>query len=101
MTNLRTNLLRMSLCCVFGVGVVLGCEKKETSSPDDKGTNLCTDYSTCDECIAGQQKTGISVGEAETQCGAAVLGCWTTWNKPIVCGDTTHDEKPKADKGGW
>ncbi|MBC8067101.1 MAG: hypothetical protein IAG13_02110 [Deltaproteobacteria bacterium] len=96
MTNLRNGLLRMSLCCLVGVGVAVGCEKKETSSPgdDSKSTNLCTDYATCDECIAGQQKTGISEGEAETQCGAAVLGCWTTWDKPIVCGDKTHDEKP-------
>lgn len=98
MASLRMNLSRLSLCCAVGVGFALGCEKSETRSPGDEatGTNLCTDYPTCDSCITGQEKTGISRGEAETQCGAAVLGCWTTWDKPIVCGDKKHDEKPQA-----
>lgn len=98
MPSLRIDWLRLSLCCAFGVGLIFGCEKTETRSPGDEatGTNLCTDYSTCDQCIGGQEKTGISRGEAETQCGAAVLGCWTTWDKPIACGDKKHDKKPDA-----
>jgi hypothetical protein len=86
MPKLRNALFGLSLLCAFGVGVAVGCEKKETSSPDDDDGNLCSDYKTCDECIAGQQKKGATEGEAETQCGAAVLGCWTTWDKPITCG---------------
>ena len=104
MPTLRKNLLRLSLCCTFGFGILLGCEKEkeETRSPgaeadaDGDDSNLCTKYATCNECIAGQQATGATEGEAETQCGAAVLGCWTTWDKPIVCGDKTHDEKPEG-----
>lgn len=98
MPNLRTNLLRLSLCCAFGVGLAVGCEKDSTRSPGEEsdGSNLCTKYTTCNDCIAGQQATGATEGEAETQCGAAVLGCWTTWDKPIVCGEKSHDEKPAA-----
>jgi hypothetical protein len=28
--------------------------------------------------------------------GAAVLGCWTTWDKPIKCGGKAYDEKPSS-----
>jgi hypothetical protein len=88
------------MCAAFGVGVSLGCEKDGdgTRSPgaESDGTNLCTKYTTCNACIAGQQKEGATEGEAETACGAAVLGCWTTWDKPIRCGETTHDTKPEA-----
>lgn len=76
---------------------LFGCDKDkaESDKPEDKkGVNLCKDYSTCNECIEGQIARGNSEGEAETQCGAAVTGCWTTWDKPIVCGEKTHDEKP-------
>lgn len=75
----------------IGVGVSAGCEKK-TNSPDEGG-NLCTTYSTCDECIAGQQANGASKGAAQTECGAAVAGCWTTWEKPIVCDGKEHKGK--------
>jgi hypothetical protein len=93
---MRNNLL---LCALFGLGLALSCEKKEARSPgsDSDGSTLCTKYATCDECIAGEQKEdGISEGEAETECGAAVLGCWTTWDKPISCHGKKHDEKPKG-----
>lgn len=96
--SIRVGLL---LSSVFAVALVVSCDKQETKSPDDdndKGGNLCTDYKTCDECIAGQQTKGATEGEAETQCGAAVVGCWTTWDKPIVCGDETHDEQPESDQ---
>lgn len=99
MSTFRKNVLRFSLCCAFGVGLGLGCEKEDTRSPGaDEGdsSNLCTKYTTCNDCISGQQKTGATEGEAETQCGAAVLGCWTTWDKPIVCGEKTHDNKPEG-----
>jgi hypothetical protein len=93
MRNARIHLLSVGLA--LGVGVVLGCEKEESRAPGDEG-NLCTDYKTCNECIAGQQTKGATEGEAETQCGAAVLGCWTTWDKPIVCGEKKHEEKPAS-----
>jgi hypothetical protein len=88
--------VRLGLTSIgLALGVALACEKQETRSPGEEG-NLCTDYETCNECIAGQQAKGATEGEAETQCGAAVLGCWTTWDKPIVCGEKQHDEKPAA-----
>lgn len=96
MRSVRIELLSLSFA--FGVGVAFGCDKQETREPgSEESTNLCKDYSTCNDCIAGQQAKGATQGEAETQCGAAVLGCWTTWDKPIVCGEKKHDEKPKAD----
>jgi hypothetical protein len=78
----------------IAMGVSVGCEKKGSSSPEDgeKEGNLCTEYGTCDECIAGQQTKGKSQGEAETECGAAVTGCWTTWEKPVKCGDKEHKQ---------
>jgi hypothetical protein len=98
MTTLRNVSLGFSLCCAFGLALAFACEKKGTNSPDDdKSGNLCKDYKTCDECIAGQQGKGATKGEAETQCGAAVLGCWTTWDKPIVCGDVEHEEPPAGE----
>ena len=99
MTVLRNVLYGFTLCCAFSVGLALACEKKETNSPDegDDGGNLCKDYKTCDECIAGQQTKGATEGEAETQCGAAVIGCWTTWDKPIVCAGKEQEE-PKAEE---
>jgi hypothetical protein len=79
----------------FAAGLAAACEKQSSRSPGEEsdGTNLCTEYTTCDDCIAGQQRKGASEGEAETQCGAAVTGCWTTWDKPIKCGDETHEQK--------
>lgn len=74
-----------------------GCEKKKSDSPDggggDKGGTLCTEYGTCDECIAGQTAKGKNEGEAETECGAAVAGCWTTWKKPVVCHGKEHSKE--------
>lgn len=87
--QLRKALFALVLGFGFSLGVSSGCDKEkkdETESPsDDGGGNLCKEYKTCDECIAGQQKKGAGQGEAETQCGAAVAGCWVTWEKPIVC----------------
>jgi hypothetical protein len=93
MSTPRRAVFGLSLCCAFGIGLAAGCKKEETRSPGDEG-NLCTDYTTCNDCIAGLQRKGSTEGEAETQCGAAVLGCWTTWDKPIVCGDKEYDEQP-------
>ncbi len=74
-----------------GLGLHAACESgKQTRTPgddqDQQAANLCTEYDTCDACIAGQERKGNSRGAAETECGAAVLGCWTTWDKPITCG---------------
>lgn len=79
---------------------LLGCEKRDTTPPRDDGgaANLCSDYSDCNGCIDGQMAKGHSEGEAQTQCGLAVTGCWTTWDKPVVCGGTAY-EKP-ASSGG-
>jgi hypothetical protein len=88
----------LSLCFAFAGGLAAGCEKKAARSPgsDGDGTNLCTEYKTCNDCIAGLKAGGDTEGEAETQCGAAVLGCWTTWDKPIKCGGKQYDEKPSS-----
>lgn len=89
-----TTLVRALTVAALGIGIYAGCEKKETRSPgtDDETSNLCTEYDTCDQCIAGQTAKGNSRGTAETECGAAVLGCWTTWDKPITCAGKTHDK---------
>lgn len=63
-------------------------------SDDPDSANLCKAYTSCNDCISGQIGEGKSRGEAETQCGLAVTGCWTTWDKPIKCGDKTYDERP-------
>ena len=67
-----------------------GCDS-DTENPDGQTGNVCKDYSTCNECIAGLQKNGKSEGEAETLCGAAVTGCWVRWDKPIVCNGKTYE----------
>jgi hypothetical protein len=89
--------VRALTVAALGIGIYAGCEKKETRSPgaedDGESSNLCTEYDTCDQCIAGQTAKGNSRGSAETECGAAVLGCWTTWDKPITCAGKKH-EKP-------
>jgi hypothetical protein len=90
MSTFRIAAFGLSLCCALGVGLAAACTKEETRSPGDEG-NLCTDYGTCNECITGLQTRGSSEGEAQTQCGAAVIGCWTTWDKPVVCGGKTYD----------
>lgn len=79
---------------------LLGCDKSktqaDTSEPasDSETSNLCETYDSCDGCIAGLQAEGKDEGEAETACAMAVTGCWTTWDKPVTCGDETYDEKP-------
>ena len=82
------------VACGLAIGSYAGCEKKETRSPgsneSDGSHNLCSEYNTCDQCIAGQQRKGSSKGSAETECGAAVLGCWTTWEKPVTCAGKEH-----------
>ena len=91
------------LALAFGLGMFAGCDKQQTKSPDgadesdksdEDSKNLCKAYATCDECIAGQQTKGADKGTAETECGAAVLGCWTTWEKPITCSgkEMSNDE---------
>lgn len=96
MTTTTRTLARACILLAFvagiGIGGSGGCEKN-TNSPDDGGShNLCTEYNTCDECIAGQQRKGKNKGTAETECGAAVTGCWTTWEKPVVCSGKEHAE---------
>jgi len=73
-----------------------GKVEAEVEVEDEGGLdNLCKQYKSCDACIAGQQAEGKTEGEAETQCGLAVTGCWATWDKPIKCGDKTYDDKPE------
>ena len=92
--------LLLGLC----LSLVGGCDDDASNSPqiNDRGkANLCRDYNTCDECIAGQQDRGYEKGEAETMCGAAVMGCFTTWEKPIRCGDKDMDpEASEASDAG-
>lgn len=96
MSKLRRAAFGLSLAGAFALGLAASCKGEETRSPGEEG-NLCTDYQTCDDCIAGLQKKGSTEGEAETQCGAAVVGCWTTWDKPIVCAGKEQEE-PKAEE---
>lgn len=111
-TSTRT-IVRVALVAfALGLGLSASCEKKKTDSPDDgakkddtaskddgakkdEGSTLCTEYGTCDECIAGEMAKGKSESAADTECGAAVIGCWTTWKKPVVCHGKEHKEKPK------
>jgi hypothetical protein len=71
-------------------------DHQAVASADKGPINLCEAYSTCDACITGQQTRGNSEGEAETQCAFAVSGCWMTWDKPVVCGESTYDEQPHS-----
>jgi len=67
----------------------------EKKKKEKKDNTLCSQYDSCNACIAGQQAKGKSEGAAETECGLAVTGCWTTWEKPVVCGEKEHKEKKK------
>jgi hypothetical protein len=90
-----------TFAAALSLGMSAGCEgrQSESSDPDDdkKGaSNLCKEYESCDECIAGQQKKkGIDEGRAQTECGAAVVGCWTTWQKPITCAGKEMKNPPE------
>ncbi|EDM80139.1 prolyl-tRNA synthetase [Plesiocystis pacifica SIR-1] len=116
MTNERADFLSSSLLSLTASFALLGfalsgCDGKDgsaTETPGDDASveakaeggdgeadNLCTKYTSCSACISGQQSEGKTEGEAETQCGLAVAGCWVTWDKPVVCGDETYDEKPE------
>ena len=100
-------LLVVTLASTLALGLG-ACTKNQTQSdvntpsadaddPSDQGEfkNLCEAYTSCNACIQGQMQTeGKTEGEAETQCGLAVTGCWATWDKPVVCGDQTYDEPP-------
>jgi hypothetical protein len=93
-----------TLTAAFGVGCDKPSPEAETTAPheepetkaaeDEELANLCSDYASCNDCITGQVAAGHNEGAAETQCALAVTGCWTTWNKPVVCGETTYDEQP-------
>lgn len=82
----------IGICLGLGLGLYAGCDDASNSPQINGKTNVCTDYSTCDECIAGQQDRGHPKAEAETMCGAAVVGCFTRWDKPIRCGGKAMDE---------
>jgi hypothetical protein len=71
-------------------------DHQAVTAKDGGPINLCKAYSSCDACITGQQRRGNTEGEAETQCGFAVTGCWATWDKPVVCGESTYDERPNS-----
>jgi hypothetical protein len=69
---------------------------EDTYDQNAEPINLCKAYTSCDGCITGQQQRGNSEGEAQTQCALAVTGCWVTWDKPVVCGESTYDEQPSS-----
>ncbi|NVB40120.1 hypothetical protein G6O69_19900 [Pseudenhygromyxa sp. WMMC2535] len=83
------------------VEVEVEVEEDKTPEPEPAGDegdgpdNLCKKYASCNACIAGEQDDGKTEGEAETVCALAVTGCWTTWDKPVVCGEKQYDEKPE------
>jgi len=76
------------------------CDKSEADADTNEPAasngekNLCAEYSNCNACISGEQQEGMTEGEAETACGLAVTGCWTTWDKPVKCGSDTYEEQP-------
>ena len=88
--------LMLTVSVAFGLALA-GCAKPQpaTAEPSEdtnvqaksetEGINLCEAYTTCDECIDGQVSRGNTQGEAQTQCGLAVTGCWATWDKPVTC----------------
>ena len=80
------------------------CDKQESENPDGS-SNLCVKYRTCNECIAGQTAVTDDKGLAQTECALAAAGCWTTWEKPIKCGDEevtegADDEPREPDEAG-
>lgn len=99
-------MMLFAFAAAVGLGMS-GCDKSQAdSSPSgdaqdasaqneqSKTINLCEAYTSCDACISGQIGRGNTEGEAETQCGLAVTGCWVTWDKPIICGEHSYDERP-------
>ena len=79
------------LAVVFAFGLFMGCSgasKDADSADSEKSENLCKEYASCNECIAGlQQSRGLDKGQAQTECSLAASGCFTTWEKPVKCGD--------------
>ncbi len=99
---MRTNTSLFPVLAIAAL-TLAGCDKSEADrSPRQPGAaesenqveNLCTAYTSCDACIEGEQQQGKTEGEAETVCGLAVTGCWTTWDKPVSCGEDTYEERP-------
>ena len=85
------------LAVVFAFGLFMGCSgagKEGDTAGGEKGNeNLCSAFASCNECIAGLQKNrGLDEGQAQTECSMAASGCWTTWEKPVVCGDEEKKE---------
>lgn len=96
LTHLARGFISLGLTAMLATS--LGCRQLDTNDPEAGRTgNLCADYSSCDECIAGQVARGFKKGAAETQCGAAVTGCWTTWKKPVVC-SSAHVDDPQLEE---
>jgi hypothetical protein len=80
------------LAVILAFGLWSGCSgasQQSGSAEDEKGSeNLCKEYASCNECIAGLQKNrGLDHGKAQTECSMASSGCWTTWEKPVKCGE--------------
>lgn len=94
-----------SICLIALTAVPLSlaaCDKSETNADTNEPAasnssdvdNLCSKYDSCDACISGEQLDGKDEGEAETVCGLAVTGCWSTWDKPVTCGSKSYEEQP-------
>ena len=80
------------LAVVFVFGLFMGCsgagKEGDTAGGEEGSENLCKQFASCNECIAGlQQSRGIDKGQAQTECSLAASGCFTTWEKPVKCGD--------------
>ena len=80
------------LAVILTLGLLMGCggssKESETAESEKSGGTLCTEYKSCNECIAGLQKTrGLDHGQAQSECSMAASGCWTTWEKPVKCDD--------------
>ena len=78
---------------VFAFGLFMGCSGAGKDGDTAGNQDLCSAYASCNECIAGLQKTrGLEEGQAQTECSLAATGCFATWEKPVVCGDEEKKE---------
>ena len=77
----------IAILALFFVVACSGASKQEGTTGGKKGSeNLCKEYKSCKECIAGLMKNrGLDHGKAQTECSLASSGCWVTWEKPIKC----------------
>ncbi len=80
------------LAVIFTLGLLMGCsgasKDSETADGEKGSDNLCVEYKSCNECIAGlKANRKLNHKTAQTECSMAASGCWATWEKPVKCDD--------------